>query len=348
MTSPPFITVLITAHDRRDFIFDAIKSVISQDFPRDKYEIILVKYQIDNEEEIDRKLESMKIRVINTNEKSLGAKIALGAEEAKGEIIAFLEDDDLFLDGKLNRIYEVFKDNEIGFYHNEMRFVNINNEEIKGETNFRKRMISRFNIYFKNDLMIKDVSFWEKIPQLSTSIFAFNNSSISIRRNVICNFRKVYKLSKYNYSIDHIHFLLSLEYGYKNAVDKKTFTNYRVHSSSTMNKKAQSINEYFEYALHITENQLYNLELIEKFYKVEKINKLLNLIKECIYLSMLNEEDFLGVKTDIRKKISIILNLISKSMDYFYSPGQFLSYLYILAPFSIRKYIFEKYIIKKI
>jgi len=102
MMTSPYISVLILAHDRRKFLFDAVNSVLSQDFPRDKFEVLMVKYESDDDKEIDKKLEELGVRVINTKEVSLGAKIAVGAEEAKGEALTFLEDDDLFLSEKLS------------------------------------------------------------------------------------------------------------------------------------------------------------------------------------------------------------------------------------------------------
>jgi len=239
--SNPYISVLILAHDRRKYLFDAFNSVLSQDFPRDKYEVLVVKYELDNDKEIDKMLEELDVRVINTKEVSLGAKIAIGAEEAKGEILAFLEDDDLFLPGKLSRAYGIFRNDEkIGYYHNEMIFFDIDkNEEMKRDTEFRRKFLLRFKKHFKDDLIIKGIDFWGKIPLISMDFFAFNNSSIAVKKDVILSFDKVYRLSEFNYSIDHLHFILSLELGYLNAVDKKELTVYRVHSNSTMLKKQE-------------------------------------------------------------------------------------------------------------
>jgi glycosyltransferase involved in cell wall biosynthesis len=39
----PFISVIITAYNRREFIRDAVNSVINSVLPEDEYEIIVVK-----------------------------------------------------------------------------------------------------------------------------------------------------------------------------------------------------------------------------------------------------------------------------------------------------------------
>jgi len=191
--SYPYISVLILAHDRRKYLFDAINSVLSQDFPRDRYEVLVVKYELDCGKEIDKKLEELGVRVINTKEVSLGAKIAVGAEKANGDVLAFLEDDDLFLPGKLSRLYEAFnKDKKIGYYHNEMIFFDVDkNEEMRRDTEFRRNFILRFKKHFKDDLIIRGKDFWGKIPIISIDFFAFNNSSTAVKKDVILSFNKV-------------------------------------------------------------------------------------------------------------------------------------------------------------
>ena len=102
----PYISVVIGAHNRREFILEAVNSVINQTLERSKYEIIVVKNYED--EGIDKFLTENGVINIRTDEVSLGSKIARGILESKGEILCFLEDDDLFLPEKLNEIYNIF------------------------------------------------------------------------------------------------------------------------------------------------------------------------------------------------------------------------------------------------
>jgi Glycosyltransferases involved in cell wall biogenesis len=112
----PFISVIITAHNRREFLLEAVNSALNQTLPKDEYEIIVVKNFED--ERIDKFLEEHGVRNIVTNEGPLGAKIARGVEESKGEIISFLEDDDLWLPQKLEKVKQVFQDENVIYYHN--------------------------------------------------------------------------------------------------------------------------------------------------------------------------------------------------------------------------------------
>ena len=346
--SNPYISVLILAHDRRKFLFDAVNSVLSQDLPRDKYEVLVVKYELDSDKEIDKKLEELGVRVINTKEVSLGAKIVVGAEEAKGEVLAFLEDDDLFLPGKMSRLYGVFsKDKKIGYYHNEMIFFDIDkNEVIKKDTEFRRKFILRFKRHFKDDLIIKGIEFWGKIPIVSTGFFAFNNSSIAVKKDVILSFNKVYKYSESNHAIDFLHFLLSLELGYLAAMDRRELTLYRVHSSSTMMKKLKTFEDYVKNEINTREIQLRNLSLPFQLYRLNNVEKALTIFKYYIELIKQSYEEALGLKTNSHKSSTIIF-LLRNDRSFIYSRYLYFFYVFVLLPPSIKravlKYSFKKH-----
>jgi len=344
----PYISVLILVHDRRKYLFDAVNSVLSQDFPREKYEVIIVKYELDGDKETDRKLEELSVRVINTKEASLGAKIAVGAEEAKGEVLAFLEDDDLFLPGKLSRVYEVLKNDEkIGYYHNEMIFFDVDkNEEIKSRTEFRRKMLLKFNKHFRDDIIIKGMDFWRKIPIISTYFFGFNNSSIAVKKDVILSFNKVYKSSESNHAIDFLHFLLSLELGYLPAMDGKALTIYRIHSNSTMVKKNMNFEDYVKNEINVKEIQIKNLSLPFLLYKLTNTNKFLKTLRSYMELVKYSYENALGLKT-YPHKLSIIIFLLRNDKSFIYSRGLLFFYIYGLLPSTMErmllKYSFERH-----
>ena len=76
-------------------MLDAVNSALNQTLPKDEYEIIVVKNFED--ENIDRFLEEHSVRNIIVKEEPLSAKIVKGVEESRGEVISFLDDDDLWL-----------------------------------------------------------------------------------------------------------------------------------------------------------------------------------------------------------------------------------------------------------
>ena len=114
----PFISVIITAHNRREFLLDAVNSALNQTLPKDEYEIIVVKNFED--ERIDKFLEEHGVKNIVTNEGPFGADLARGVEESKGEVISLLDDDDLWLPQKLEKVKQVFQNENVIYYHNNL------------------------------------------------------------------------------------------------------------------------------------------------------------------------------------------------------------------------------------
>lgn len=108
--SEPYISVIIPAYNRIQYVKEAINSVLFQTLDRNKYEVIVVT-NIDLPE-IDR------IRIIKTNEKWQGAMVSQAIEEARGEVISLLDDDDLFLPNKLEVVYTVFHNYQVSFLKN--------------------------------------------------------------------------------------------------------------------------------------------------------------------------------------------------------------------------------------
>ena len=69
----PYISVVITAYDRKVFLLNAIKSVLSQTLDKTYYEIIVIKnFKDDN---IDDFIKKNKVIGIISNEESLSGKL---------------------------------------------------------------------------------------------------------------------------------------------------------------------------------------------------------------------------------------------------------------------------------
>lgn len=111
------ISIIIVAYDRKEFILDAIKSVLDQTMNRDLYEIIVIKNFHDSG--IDKFIEEHCDRNIISDETTLGGKLAESLKVAKNNIVSFLEDDDTYLPDRLKEVIEVFQKNvNLVFYHN--------------------------------------------------------------------------------------------------------------------------------------------------------------------------------------------------------------------------------------
>jgi glycosyltransferase involved in cell wall biosynthesis len=126
--SDPLISVIIMAYNRREFIREAVKSVVNQTLPKDEYELIVVKNFEDAY--VDDVIKSMKGKSLKGKSLladliSYGAKVTLAIEKAEGDVICFLDDDDMYSPWRLEVIRDKFKHNpSLIYYHNNVLVVN--------------------------------------------------------------------------------------------------------------------------------------------------------------------------------------------------------------------------------
>ncbi len=215
---------------------NAIKSVLNQRLDKKYYEIIVIKNFRDKN--IDDFIKDKKIKEILI-EGTMGEFLYKGISEANGEVISFLDDDDLFLENKLDIVYKEFKkDNNVVYYHNLCVSINKN-----GKTT--------------------------NIKSLNT--VDFNMSSISIRKSIL----KINKAERMNISQDTLMYLYALESGKKIIKGKEKLTYYMFHNS-TSNIVSNNFEEYRE--LIITQSNLYldNFILFNNLFYSKKTIDYLN------------------------------------------------------------------------
>ena len=111
----PKISVIVTAHDRKNYIIECLKSVLDQTLERDFYEIIVVKNFDDAY--IDDFLNKNNIISVKTNNDAIGEKFLLGSEYSSSGILCILNDDDLFTKDKLEYVLRLFNDHKNLLYY---------------------------------------------------------------------------------------------------------------------------------------------------------------------------------------------------------------------------------------
>ncbi len=170
----PTVSVIITVYDRKEFVIEAVKSVINQTTKREEYEIIVVKNYVD--EKIDSFLLENKVEVLISEEQivlfTLEALI-----KAKGDIISFLEDDDKFLPNKIEEVMKIFHDNpRVAYLHN-----NFYEATRKGGIR-KKSLISQA----RRDYLLNTSKLTQRRRSPLLHYYAFYNaSSISVRKDVL-------------------------------------------------------------------------------------------------------------------------------------------------------------------
>ena len=123
--SRPLVTVLIDTYNYGHFIEEAIETVLAQDFPAEEREILVV--DDGSTDDTQERLRKFGDSIIYLKKQNGGQASAFnfGLEQARGEIVAFLDADDYWLPGKLRRIAEEFaKHPDAGMVYHAIRQLN--------------------------------------------------------------------------------------------------------------------------------------------------------------------------------------------------------------------------------
>jgi hypothetical protein len=106
--SAPLISVLINTYNHEYFIEEAVLSVLAQDFPADRREIVIVDDgSNDSTPDILRKFENI-ARVLRKPNGGQASAFNLGIPACRGDFIAFLDGDDWWAPQKLSRMAATF------------------------------------------------------------------------------------------------------------------------------------------------------------------------------------------------------------------------------------------------
>jgi glycosyltransferase involved in cell wall biosynthesis len=122
MTSKPRVTVIIDSYNYGHFIAEAIDSVLSQDFPLDQVELIVVDDgSTDDTAERVGKYGS-RVQYLYKPNGGQASAFNLGFAHAQGEILILLDADDYLLPGKLQHVVAGFDGHpDVGMVYHRLR-----------------------------------------------------------------------------------------------------------------------------------------------------------------------------------------------------------------------------------
>jgi glycosyltransferase involved in cell wall biosynthesis len=105
----PRITVVTPSYNQAQFLEATIRSVVEQDYPNLEF-IVIDGGSTDNSVEIIRKYEKHLAYWVSEKDNGASDAIAKGFARSTGEIMAYLNSDDIYLPGTLHAVAEAFKD----------------------------------------------------------------------------------------------------------------------------------------------------------------------------------------------------------------------------------------------
>jgi glycosyltransferase involved in cell wall biosynthesis len=231
---PPYISVIVTAYDRKSFLPYAIESLANQDIDFGEFELIILS-NFDIEESMIR---SFKVRGGNLKILKIDGPIGYYFEKAleisSGAVLCFLDDDDLFASNKLNVVKDIFTNNErLGYISNYMDAIDENGAEYRTRSKigniFKKRRGEKTVINNNSDYRLI-----RKFIDLRGNAL---NSTISIRKSILLNYKSV--LRYVLRTEDEIIFAIALDSGYDLMLISLKLTSYRI---SNMNSSRINFN----------------------------------------------------------------------------------------------------------
>jgi len=186
----PYISVIVTAYDRRRYLPFALRSLEAQTLPRDKFEVIVVKNFEDPES--DSIISRNGWGSMYSDEFHHGRMILAGLEESRGEVITFLDDDDMYVSSRLAEVHRAFTTyRDLVYFHNSQTVVDEEGREAPGvKVGVSKNIIKAEDAVISVEAL-REVSKRYKVD-LVDFLFRFvrarahfNNSSVAVRREVI-------------------------------------------------------------------------------------------------------------------------------------------------------------------
>lgn len=282
------VTVIIPTYNHAKFISEAIESVLNQDYPKEKIEIIVIDDgSTDNTKEIVKKYK--KVRYYYQKNQGQASALKRGIQKSTGEYIFFLNADDLFLNNKISCFVNIFENdknivciqNPTIILKNKKEIIENIPKEIIGKKHGEKLIL----LYLKNNQ------------------FYGGGSNYAGRSEIL---KKInLKKEMYMYPDEFIVYsLLNKGNGY---FLRKHLTKYRIHN-------------YNYSKINITKKQnniLANITILKELQKNNFSEKIISLYKLKIIISKIRLKEQLGSKTikdiiELWKKTPFNLKIIWK------------------------------------
>ena len=260
MKSKGLVSVIMNCHNGETFLKEAIRSVLKQKYK--KWELIFWdNNSIDASAKIFKNFKDKRLKYYFSKKKvSLYESRNSAIKKAKGEFIAFLDQDDFWLPNKLSLQIKKFTDPNVGLVYG--KFMKIN----------------KSNLFRKKQLITE-----KKLPEGYITKDLLKNYSVGLLtimlRRKFLNKSKIFK-TRYNFLAD-LDFVLRFSLKYKFAAIQEVIAIYRQHENQMQKKYFKEKSKQFSswYQELIAKNMFGGKKNLKVFKEWEKFYSNVNLIK---------------------------------------------------------------------
>jgi len=222
----PFVSVVVLAEEPRPYLRVAIESVLAQDLPRTRFELLAVLGFKDPS--IEAYLLSIGARPIFAPRTSVAVKMVLATEQSRAPILAFLDDDDMFEPTRLRTIVDAFQSNlRLGLFRNQQTIIGSDGGPLApsliGGPGGR-----RWNA--RSPLIIDGGHKQAGLDRITIQRPDFNDSSLAIRRDLVE--QAIPYLRRLEGRADTLLFFVAACSELSIQLDPRRLTRYRVHQDN--------------------------------------------------------------------------------------------------------------------
>jgi len=218
----------------------ALRSLEAQTLPRDRFEVIVVKNFEDKES--DNIISRNSWKDLYEDSTYHGRMVLAGLEESRGEVITFLDDDDMYTDNRLEEVYKAFTSfKRLVYFQNSQTIIDGNGNVLESPPPFSppisKNLVGGSPIVIDVDkLQMLAKKYGMSTVDITHKIRVeadFNNSSVAVRRRIVESHAQL--LKRLLIGIDSFVFASSLRAGGLVYFTDERLTFYRVHGGNWSN-----------------------------------------------------------------------------------------------------------------
>ena len=221
----PLISVIIPSYNHQAFIGAAIDSVLQQTYQH--FELIVIDdHSSDRSLEVIEKYQDPRIK-LDQHAHNIGASETIneGIRQARGDYIAILNSDDVFMPNRLARLLEVAQQESAAFITTDVELIDKTGEIVRDKNHYW--------IQWVDELRARYASSGDIVQAILAGNFFISTSNFFIHRTV---FERIGYFHDYRYTSDYEFILRYLADNYSRAVylfDEKLLQ-YRLHGSNTI------------------------------------------------------------------------------------------------------------------